>query len=52
MTKVQTKVESVRTENGFTDRTNSTVRETNLWIVNIVFQSVKESISDYKCLSV
>ena len=34
---------SVRTENGFTDRTNSTVREKDLQIVNTAFQLVKES---------
>ena len=35
-------------ETGFTDRTNGTVRENGLRIVNKVFQSVKESVCDYK----
>ena len=39
-------VPTVRTENGFTDRTNRTVREKDLRIVNTAFQSVKESGCD------
>ena len=36
---------TVGIENDFTDRTtNRTVRESDLWIVNEVFQSVKVSI--------
>ena len=38
----------MRTENGFTVRTNRTIRENGLRIVNKVFQSVKESVCDYK----
>ena len=34
---------TVRTENGFTDRKNRTVREKDSWVVNTAFQSVKES---------
>ena len=34
---------TVRTENGFTDGTNRTICENDLRIVNIVFQSVKQS---------
>ena len=33
-------------ETGFTDRTNRTIRENGLRIVNKVFQSVKESVCD------
>ena len=36
-------IRTVRTENGFTDRTNSTVREKDSQILNTAFQSVKES---------
>ena len=36
-------VRIVRTENGFTDRTNRTVREKDSRIVNTAFQSVKLS---------
>ena len=36
-------VRTVQTGNGFTDRTNLTVRENDLRIVNTAFQSVKES---------
>ena len=39
-------VRTVRTENGFTDRANRTVREKDLRIVSTVFQSVKESVRD------
>ena len=39
-------VRTVRTENGFTDRANRTVREKDLRIVNTAFQSVKESVCD------
>ena len=35
-------------ETGFTDRTNGTVRENGLRIVNKVIHSVKESVCDYK----
>ena len=35
-------IRTVRTENGFTDRTNRTVREKDSRIVNTAFQSVKE----------
>ena len=37
---------TVRTENDFKDRTNRTVREKDLRIVNTAFQSVKESRCD------
>ena len=39
-------VRTVRTENGFTDRTNRTVREMDSRIVYTAFQSVKESVCD------
>ena len=39
-------VRTVRTENGFTDRANRTVREKDLRIVKHSFQSVKESVCD------
>ena len=37
-------VRTVRTENGFTARTNRTVLEKDLRIVDTAFQSVKESV--------
>ena len=39
-------IQTVRTENGFTDRTNRTVRQKDSRIVNTAFQSVKESGCD------
>ena len=47
--KIRPSVRIVRTvgiENGFTDRTNRTVREKHLRIVNKVYQSVDESVCD------
>ena len=44
--KIRRSVRIVRTENGFTDRTNRTVREKDSRIVNTAFQSVKESVCD------
>ena len=44
--KIRRSVRIVRTENGFTDRTNRTVREKDLRIVNTAFQSVKEAGGD------
>ena len=45
--KIRRSVWIVPTENGFTDRTNRTVRENGLQIVHKVFRSVKESGCDF-----
>ena len=41
--KIRRIVRTVQTGNGFTDRTNRTVSEKDLRIVNTAFQSMKES---------
>ena len=39
-------IQTVRTESGFTDRTNRPVCQKDSRIVNTAFQSVKESVCD------